>query len=76
MSLALEMEKEDWRRLFEYTHAANEVKQLIEQAEATGKQQVSIKQEAVDRFLSLKLPPDFWLKLGSLIGSKLKEEEG
>lgn len=76
MELALEMEKEDWRRLFEYAHAANEIKHLFEQAEAAGKQQVSIKQSAVDRFLALKLPPDFWLKLGSLIGQKLKEEQG
>ena len=74
MEVALEMEKEDWRRLFEYAHAANEVKHLIEQADVAGKQQVSIKQDAVERFLALKIPPDFWLKLGSLIGRKLKEE--
>lgn len=75
MTLALEMDREDWRRLFEYTQAANKVKQLIEQAELAGKQQISVKTKEVERFIALKLPPEFWLKLGSLIGSKLQEDE-
>lgn len=73
--LTLEMDRDDWRRLHEYLEAANKVKQLIEEADASGKQQVSIKHDRVERFLALKLPPDFWLKLGSLIGSKLQEED-
>jgi hypothetical protein len=72
--LTLEMDRDDWRKLHEYLEAANKVKGLIEEAEVTGKQQVSIKHAPVERFVSLKLPPDFWLKLGSLIGSKLQEE--
>lgn len=75
MTLTLEMDREDWRRLHEYLEAATEVKQLIEAAETAGKQQVSIRTKEVERFLDLKPPPNFWLKLGGLIRSKLDDKE-
>ncbi len=75
VKLVLEMDKDDWRMLFHYAQAANAVKAIIEQAAAAGKQQVSIKQEEVERFLTLNLPPGFWIKLGGLISSKLQEED-
>lgn len=73
--LTLEMDRADWRQLHEYLEAATEVRQLIEAAEAAGKQQVSINAGEVTRFLQLKPPPNFWLKLGGLIRSKLDEED-
>lgn len=72
-NLSLVMDSEDWKQLLAYTQAANALKSHIEQCAVEGKQQVSLNSNAVQTFLTLKPPPGLWLKLGSLIGSKLQD---
>jgi hypothetical protein len=73
--MQIEMEKADWIALSEFIEAANEAKAAIEQAADEGKQQVSVRYEAIDRFMQAKVPPKVWIKLGALVGERLKHDE-
>jgi len=74
VSLSLEMSRADWERLSEYLNAATKVRGHIERAKEDGKQQVTLSDTAIDAFLAINVPPDVWLKLGSLLGEKLRED--
>lgn len=72
--LSLEMEKDDWRLLSGFVEAANQLRKHLLKSKETGKQQVTINAEPVDAFLTVDVPPEFWLRLGSLLGEKLREK--
>jgi len=71
--LSLEMSRDDWGRLSEFVEAANQLRKHLLKSKESGKQQVTINAEPVDAFLSVDVPPEFWLRLGSLLGEKLRE---
>lgn len=72
--LKLEMAHEDWRSLFSFLQAATEVRALIGKAAKAGKQQVTVAAEEVVRWLDTEVPPEVWIKLGSLMASTTKED--
>jgi len=70
--LALEMDREAWERLAEFVGAANQVRLVMAKAEDAGKQQLTMRDDSIKEFLTVDVPPDFWLRLGSLLNEKLR----
>lgn len=71
--IPLELGKADWEALRTFIEAANEAREAIRRAVGRGSQQVSVKNEAVHRFLEQDVPPVVWLKLGGLLADVLKD---
>jgi hypothetical protein len=73
----LEMTLNDWHQLAEFIHAANGVHSTIRSAFKQGKAQVNIKDQSIECIAQMDIDPEFWLRVGAFIGSKLgTKEEG
>ncbi len=71
----LEMTQNDWSTLAEFIHAVNDAHSTIRSALKQGKVQVSIKDPSIERVAQMDIDPEFWLRIGAFIGSKLGTKE-
>ena len=71
--LTLEMDRGDWERLADFVRRANVVRTSMSKADDDGKQQLSMRDAAITEFLGCDVPPEFWLKLGSMLSEKLRQ---
>jgi len=71
----LEMTQNDWRTLAEFIHAANDAHGTIRSAFKQGKAQVSIKDQSIERIAQMDIDPEFWLRVGAFLNSKLGTKE-
>ena len=73
--MKLELEKEDWIQLAKYLHVAHEVRSLVESKILEGKQQVTVQDEAIRRWLEHDIPPTLWFTLGAVVRENTEESE-
>jgi len=67
------MERDDWRELQHYLQVTVEAQREIRRALEAGKEQVSIRAKAIERFARLEAQPELFMKLGEFIGSQYPE---
>jgi CO dehydrogenase nickel-insertion accessory protein CooC1 len=75
MALTLEMAKDHWQKLSDFIESSNQVRALINKVHEAGKQQVTLQADEIKVFLAVEVPPEVWIKLGALLGEKLKEDD-
>ena len=68
-SSELEMTKENWSQLFEYVHAANTLREFLQNGNTTWSDLPAAKQ-----FVEVgnRMPPELWFRFGVLIGESIK----
>lgn len=72
--LQVELTREDWLALLGFLQAANEVRSLMLKVTKSGKQQISVNDDAVTKWLDTDVPSDVWLKLGALMSAGTSKE--
>jgi hypothetical protein len=72
--LQVELTREDWSALLGFLQAANDVRGLMQRVAKSGKQQISVNDGAVTKWLDTDVPSDVWLKLGALMSAGTSKE--
>lgn len=70
----VELTREDWTALLSFLQAANDVRGMMQKVTKSGKQQISVNDDAVTKWLDTDVPSDVWLKLGALMSAGTSKE--
>lgn len=69
------MEHDDWQALTHFLKASVEAQREVRKTHEAGKEQLSIRNQTIERFVQFEAQPELFMKLGTFIGSRYPEKE-